>query len=430
MTGNRGVSILCTGDIHLGRHPGRVDSGAKSLSPTAVWERIVDEAINRDVDALALTGDVIDRDNRYYEARGPLERGVMRLGEAGIPTFAVAGNHDYDVLPDLVSDIGGEYFHLLGAGGHWEHRTIESEEGEPVHLVGWSYPAQHVQTSPLDSLELPTQRGTTIGLLHTELDKPGSPYAPVRSADLAGSSVDAWLLGHIHRPHQPDCGTGLVLYPGSPQPLDPGEPGEHGAWLVQLGAGSARCRQLPLATLRYRELTVNLEGVDDESGFRRKITGGLREDLDDTAEAPGELERVVYRLRLTGRTTLHRRIDQLGAPLVDDLNLSAGGVDADVDRVIRNTVPPIDLERLAGGNDPPGVLARCLLEVQQGQDHELSRDCRGLFETIRTRIEEVHHSNAYKPLVDDEQPGEEWMRDQIIREGMALLDEMLSSDRS
>mgnify|MGYP002763171153 FL=1 len=53
------------------------------------------------VDAVALTGDVVDNENATYESLGPLQKGLSRLGEAGIDTIAVAGNHDYDALPRL-----------------------------------------------------------------------------------------------------------------------------------------------------------------------------------------------------------------------------------------------------------------------------------------------------------------------------------------
>lgn len=429
MTGKTGVSILCTGDIHLGRHPGRVEPAARRLSPTHVWERIVDTAIGRGVDAVALTGDVVDQDNRYYEARGPLERGIIRLGEAGIPTFAVAGNHDFDVLPDLVADVGADNLHLLGADGRWEQHIIE-REGEPVvRLVGWSFPSRHVNHCPVDDLTHRDDGVPTVGLLHCELNQPDSLYAPVRSTDLADTGVDAWLLGHIHRPHQPDSDTGLVLYPGSPQPLDPGEPGVHGPWLVTIGAGaSPSAHQLPLATLRYRLLEVDLTDLDDESGFRRRVTGAVQRDLGEIADDAGDVERVVYRLRFTGRTELHRHIDELSQGLIDDLRPGVGGVDAHVDGVVRDTDPIIDLERLAGGNDPPGVLAKLLLQIRDGRDDEMAEESRQLFDAIRDRIQKVHHSGAFGPLQNDDMPDEQWLRRQVIREGMALLDEMIGGD--
>ena len=85
-----------------------------------MWEMIVDRAITETVDAVALSGDIVDQDNRFFEATGPLERGILLLASKGIHTFAVSGNHDYDVLHRLADSIGSEHFHLLGRGGQWE----------------------------------------------------------------------------------------------------------------------------------------------------------------------------------------------------------------------------------------------------------------------------------------------------------------------
>lgn len=72
------VSILCTSDIHIGRHPTRIptDLDGPNFSPKAIWQSTVDEAIDRDVDAVVVTGDVVDRENRYFEAYGAFEEGV------------------------------------------------------------------------------------------------------------------------------------------------------------------------------------------------------------------------------------------------------------------------------------------------------------------------------------------------------------------
>lgn len=431
VTGNDGVSILCTGDIHLGRHPSRVEPEADELSPTHVWERMVQHAIVQGVDVVALTGDVVDQDNRYYEARGPLERGIRRLAEEDIQTVAVAGNHDWDVLPDLVRDIGDEDFHLLGGDGTWEHFVVEQEGQPAVQFVGWSYPSRHVHSSPLEDLAVPDAADVTVGLLHTELDQPDSDYAPVRSADLGRQGVNVWLLGHIHQPHQPDCDVDLALYPGSPQPLDPGEQGIRGPWLVNVGGpADVSCHQIPLATLCYRQVVVDLEDADDESEFRRRSVDAVKRDAEEVADSGADIDRVVCRLICQGRTRLHRLIDVLGEQLADELvDLTVDGMVVSVDRVIRETVPPIDLQRVAQGSDPPGVLAKLLLKLRDGRVEDMPEESQSLFDAIRDRIHKVHHSGAYQPLSTDEEPDEKWVRDQVFREGMALLDELLGSGR-
>src|SRR5688572_2314136 len=93
-------SILFVGDVHLGRRPARVPSlaaaglGIDDLSPRAALAAVVREARERDVDAVVFLGDVVDGEDNYLEAYGPLARGVRELVEAGVAVLAVAGNHD------------------------------------------------------------------------------------------------------------------------------------------------------------------------------------------------------------------------------------------------------------------------------------------------------------------------------------------------
>lgn len=92
------IRILCTGDMHLGRRPTRIpeNSDSHSLRPTVVWHSLVSTAIERKVDAVVLTGDVVDESNKFFEAFSALQSGVEHLAKAGIPVLTVSGNHDFE----------------------------------------------------------------------------------------------------------------------------------------------------------------------------------------------------------------------------------------------------------------------------------------------------------------------------------------------
>lgn len=83
MNESDGIKILCTGDLDLGRRPTRVPSGRREFGVAYVWEKIVETAIAWRVDLVVLTGDVVDRENRYFEAMGPIEQGLRKLRDAG-----------------------------------------------------------------------------------------------------------------------------------------------------------------------------------------------------------------------------------------------------------------------------------------------------------------------------------------------------------
>ena len=362
------MKLLCVGDIHLGRQPGRLPAGlldelkASDLGPAAAWRLAVDFALADEVDAVLLAGDVIEQEDDFYEAYGDLRRGVDRLAAAGIPVLAVSGNHDVQVLPRLADAVPG--FRLLGRGGAWEVQDVAGRDGRRVQVLGWSFPERRVSTSPLAAHELPELdpgNGPVVGLLHCDRDAAGSPYAPVRSAELADAPADAWLLGHVHKPDRlaPPRPIG---YLGSLTGLDPGEAGPRGPWRLECAGPELALEHLPLAPLRWEEVEVALDGLESAENVHALAVSALDALHERLAGERFRPRAVGCRLRFTGRTAHRREVGRslaAGDPLrildarddilyfVHDWRMEAG--------------PALDLEELARGADPPGLLARKIL---------------------------------------------------------------------
>jgi DNA repair exonuclease SbcCD nuclease subunit len=423
--------ILCTGDLHLGRRPSRIPLTDDRLSVRHVWTHVVDTAIDRRVDAVALTGDVVDAENKMYEAYGTLERGLSRLLDAGIPVVAVAGNHDYDAFPRLVRSIDADHFHLLGRGGEWDAVDLPRDGAAPVRIIGWSFPEAIVTENPLRDAGLSAHDGPTLGLLHCEAGRRDGRYAPVPRADLARSPVDAWLLGHIHAPDPHRQDGQLQLYPGSLQPLDPGEPGAHGPWLVRVRSSSVEAQHLPTATLRYEEVSVDTSGIDTAGALDEAVLTTLQEKLADVDERFPAVCHLAVRLRFTGRTRLHRDIDAMAREMVDDLRPEVGGTVASVEDVRIDARPDHNLPALAEADDPAGVLAQLLLDLESGAP--LGGDEADLLRSVDKAVEDVHTASGYEPLRRDsetrEAPDRDEIRDLLRQQGYRLLDELAEQRR-
>ncbi|WP_457653264.1 metallophosphoesterase family protein [Rhodocaloribacter sp.] len=419
------IRLLCTGDLHLGRFPSRAPDDT-ALSVSSVWMDTVEAARKQPVDAVLLTGDVVDASNKFFEAYGALRKGVEQLAEAGIPTFAVAGNHDFDVLGNL-ADALPEAFTLLGRGGTWETAELPREGPPDLRLLGWSFPASHVQTSPLEGLSLEPTETPTLGLLHADLDQPESRYAPVTRAALNDVDVAAWLLGHIHKPARYPHRDGLILYPGSLQPLDPGETGVHGPWVLEVhSSGRVTAEQLPLATLHYCEREVDVGAVDTPEALEPHLAQALEQDLRGRVEAQPSLAHVVYRLRLTGRSRLHRKLPGFAEQIRDELVIPCGNTTGLVDRVIVDTRPQVPLERLTGRSDMLGILARFL---QSLEEDDTPADLAPLLRDAQHEARRLVASNAYAPLRRErslQPPSEATLRRMLQEQGLLLLDELLA----
>ena len=404
----------------MGRRPSRLPPAFdedRSVSVAHVWERTVEAALDQGVHAVVLTGDLVDRDNRLFEAWGPLERGLTRLSEAGIETVAVAGNHDHDVLPGLFRRLDLPRVRLLGAGGEWASISLELG-GTPVRFLGFSFPRERVPRSPLE--EAPREEGReplAFGVVHGELDTPASPYAPLDRRALAAFPVHAWLLGHIHAPRfeAGSSGAPALLYPGSPQPLDPGEPGAHGPWLLHAAPGGApEAQQLPMATVRYEpiELAVGAdEAVEDvrlalPQRLRAAIAGetqGLRclaarVAIRDAGNRPGELDRAL-------------------AGDIADLDVPIGEGSLVVEKLAVETEPAIELETLARGEDAAGELAR-LIRALDGE--ATADDPDALWSEVRSALRAVSDHPAFAEL-ETQSESDEALEARLRRLALDLL---------
>ncbi len=420
------MRLLCIADIHLGRQPARLPEavrerrGARSLGPAGAWERAVDYAIEQRVEAVLLAGDVVEQADDFHEAFVDLRTGVERLTGAGIRVIAVTGNHDVFVLPRLAETLPA--FELLGHRGTWEAADLAHADGPGVRVVGWSFPEARVRTSPL-AAALP-ERGArpTIGLLHCDRDQPRSNYAPVRSSDLRQAPVDAWLLGHIHRPDDLTS-TYPSGYLGSLTGLDPGEPGAHGPWLVTVGAdGRIDAEHVALAPLRWTELTVDVEALAVAEDVHQQIVAaidGLHADIVEQAHRPAA---VGCRLRLIGRTSLRQALERTLA--ADDPTAAPGerdGITYFVHDWALDLLPAIDLETAAQSSDPAGLLAHKLL-VLRGPDSDARRE---LIHAARERMHPVPRQRPYSVL-GAEPPDDEQIAATLEAAARRALDELLA----
>lgn len=421
------IEILCTGDLHLGRHPTRIPDrlDGPSMSPRSVWQDIVREAIDRKVDAVVLTGDIADRENRYFEAYGAFEAGVIDLDVAGIPVVTVAGNHDSEFLPRMVDDIDVDSLHLLGKGGTWERWTLEKNGDDAVHFDGWSFDRPHIPSSPIDDYDLPEVADVPqVGLLHGDLDSPRSEYAPVTSSELRDTPVSSWLLGHIHVPGVRIESDPMTLYPGSPQALDPGERGTHGPWLVTISSDDVTTEQLPLGTVCYDEIQVDVTDAEDLQEVGADISAALQKHVQEDLETRN-LAAFLPRVRLTGRTAGHTQLVEEKQTLVDQLATKHGAVDIQIESITVDTSPDVDLEAVADGEGPVSYLADLLMTLENGESNDQYNQ---VVDEAHETMQRAHGASAYNLLRREgeiERPGREDAIEVVEQEARVLLDTLL-----
>lgn len=419
--------VLCTGDIHIGRRASKVSGTYRTAD---AWKSVVDTAIEEQVDVVVLSGDVIDQSNATYEALGPFQDGLRRLGEAGTQTVAVAGNHDFDALPRLARLAGAEHFHLLGKGETWETLVIE-REGHPIlAVVGWSFARQHVATNPMSTFTPVDANGLPVlGVLHAELDARRGNYAPVPRDDLFNQNVDLWLLGHIHVPSVTRSPAGrIACYPGSPLPMDPGEPGVHGVWIVDFIPGQLpELKQLHSSPIRYVTKSIELSGVEQEEDFIEAVNSALFEigQIEGECNNRSALREISCRLHIQGSSPAHREIPAWADRAREGLSATTrDSILVSIDTISVDVRPPINLQQLSSGSDPVAETARLLLALSEP---DLSSQHGDLVQKTHRRLLQIHKHSGYATLLTadtettTEEPSEQDARNLLSDQAWKLL---------
>jgi exonuclease SbcD len=424
------MKILVSADLHLGKQSSNVSKSLSESSVKFTWDRMFKLAVEERVDAVVLAGDIVDRDNRFFEAIGPLQRGFETLGDAGISVIMVSGNHDFDVLPDMIKNRAYDHVHLIGEKGKWESKIIQTQSGE-LQVLGWSFPHQHIMEDPLLQLKdadlslnpnLPT-----VGLLHGDLYDQKSQYAPLDAAGFPNGIPHAWVIGHIHKPAVIREQSPLILYPGSPHALSSKEPGVHGPYMLALEGRNAVAEHVGLSPVRYESLNIDVTGVVGESDFRNLLTQQISEDARDRAGELEKVSRMVYDIELTGSHPSLTNLEKWSY-FADQFELEPISETLVTIHKVENRAKPAveNLEELSKQPTPPGILAKVIIDLEAGRKSPLLEE---LTAKLKEKIGSANRSRTYQPLSRFEEhmyETDESARELLLMESRQLLGELIS----
>ncbi|MEP6560561.1 MAG: exonuclease SbcCD subunit D [Nakamurella sp.] len=269
------MRLLHTSDWHLGR----TFHGQSLLADQeTVLGALADLAVEHDVDAVLISGDLYDRAVPSPEAVQCATRVLARIRAAGSSIIVISGNHDS--APRL-----GAFAEFLAAGGLYL-RTATRGVGTPVLLSDsagpvafypvpylepdlargiWELPApashQHVLTKALEQARADLAArpaGTRSVVLAHAFVVGARAGGSERSIAVGGvesvtaeifTGFDYVALGHLH---SAQIVADRIRYSGSPLPYSFSEAGQQkSAWLVDLdAAGGVQTRRLDLPVVR------------------------------------------------------------------------------------------------------------------------------------------------------------------------------------
>lgn len=237
------MRLLHTSDWHLGRS---LHGLSLIDAQAAAVDRLVSQAVERNVDLFVVAGDIFDRAVPPIEALRILNDAVARLNDSAIAVVLIAGNHDSGERLSTYSSVLREGVWVVGDTEALATPIVLRDEfGEVLvyalpfldpdlvrHGLGDDEPLERshdaVMARALELIEADrAERGDlrSVAIGHAFVVAGQAPDVSESERDLSiggvqsvpvshfGRSFDYVALGHLHRPQQ--VGTPTVRYSGS-----------------------------------------------------------------------------------------------------------------------------------------------------------------------------------------------------------------------
>jgi exonuclease SbcD len=325
------------------------------------FENMIQVALRERVDFVVIAGDLYDGDWPDFNTGLFFAKGMAQLGESGIAAYVLRGNHD--AASKLTRSLPlPPNVHLLP--DRQPVTLIDDTLGLAVH--GQSFATAAVFDDLAARYPDAVPGLFNLGVLHTSLTgRPGhDSYAPTTAGVLRSKGYDYWALGHVHA-REIVSREPWIVYPGNVQGRYIREQGPKGCELVTVEDGCISAEPIVLDVLRWSVLTLDITGLPDLDALFDEAARGIRAEVE---RADGRV--MGTRLRIQGAGALHSlmcsRPDQLiGTLRAVALDVSAGA--AWLEKVEVQARPLVDLDRLAAGNDPVGLLVREIRALAQDE---------------------------------------------------------------
>lgn len=326
--------LLHFADLHLDRSFAGLGMAVSEASKRReelrdALRRIVALAIELDVDALTVGGDLYEHERATADTGYFIAEQFQRL--APRPVLVAPGNHD-PYLPDsLYHRIQWpENVHIF-TKPTWEQRRLADS------LVVWG--AGHVSPDLRDNLlaQLRVDRcdGVAVALLHASdisaVPENKQTHCPFRREDVENSEVAFALLGHYHELRLKPDGRPLFGYPGSPEPLSFGEPGEHYVLLLESDSAGVKVEPLTINQVRYETAEIDITGMTHSE----KVRQAIRALAGDDGYSPA-----IMRVALVGQAEPDLDLD------LESLLSGCAQHFRYLDPIVDRTQPPFDLEEM------------------------------------------------------------------------------------
>ncbi len=267
------VKILHTADIHIGAKEGFLKSAAQKrrLETLLTFERIIDLAIEKQVDIITIAGDLFDSNNLEEHFVDTVFSVIERCK---IPTVFAAGNHDplNSESPFVTRDLPDNLF-VLGK----EDECITFEELS-LKVYGRSF--DNVYLKGEESFTLNTSEDyVNLMVQHGELKSDlSSDYNSITPTFVKNCKMDYIALGHVHkRTPIGKIGNTSFAYSGCPEGQGFDELEEKGVFVGEIGKNICNLEFVPVSKRKHIHHKTDISGLCSTEEIYNKILEELNQ---------------------------------------------------------------------------------------------------------------------------------------------------------
>lgn len=210
-------------DSHLGFKQFGLDGREQDFYE--VFKKTIDKIIELDVDFVIHSGDLFDSYTPSTNTLLVFQKELIKLTNAGIPFYVIAGNHDSQSKTNSMPPI--LLFEELGLKIISTNRKYVEND---VLICG----LQHLKKSKKKGLKTYLDKFSDIAkdyeksilVLHQGIDKVLPEGAYELELDEIPKNFNYYAFGHIHDYFEQDYGKGKLVYPGSMEMHNAGDAGK------------------------------------------------------------------------------------------------------------------------------------------------------------------------------------------------------------
>ncbi len=279
--------LLHMADVHLGARHRDLGAAAQQQRERqfAAFRRAIDTAIEREVDAVLIAGDLFDSNAQPQRSVEKASSELRRLADRGIPAVIIPGTHDCYDQTSIYRSLDLEALAGLPEGSGAITVLTPRKPDVVLHaadivVFGRVFDTKKAPRSALAGFDssADTRAHHRVGMIHGALIIPGvvdSDDVTFTTDEIAASGLHYLALGHWHSFQQGRAGGTTWAYSGAPEPVAVDQDGAGQVLIVELAepAGSRPPQIEPVAVgrTRFRAIEVDAGNVHSQADLEREL---------------------------------------------------------------------------------------------------------------------------------------------------------------